>query len=135
MRSAMCDPPQREFVSSSPAWLMSERASLAPREAIFWAVARPMPEAEPVMRQTLSSKRYAMVRCRGGRIQLTREVFTYCTCCDRTSLEERRSRSGECSAEIGQVDRDAVLYQHTTVLTRLIRARRCRSPRSWIPSR
>lgn len=44
---------QRDWVSRSPGRLMSERARMAPIEAILMAVARPIPEAAPVMRQVL----------------------------------------------------------------------------------
>lgn len=54
-REAICveELAQRDWVSRTPGRLMSERARVAPIEAILMAVARPIPEAAPVMRQVL----------------------------------------------------------------------------------
>lgn len=54
-REAICveELAQRDCVSRTPGRLMSERARVAPIEAILMAVARPIPEAAPVMRQVL----------------------------------------------------------------------------------
>lgn len=54
-REAICveELAQRDCVSTTPGRLMSERARVAPIEAILMAVARPIPEAAPVMRQVL----------------------------------------------------------------------------------
>lgn len=54
-REAICveELAQRDWVSTTPGRLMSERARVAPIEAILMAVARPIPEAAPVMRQVL----------------------------------------------------------------------------------
>ena len=46
---------QRFAVSWTPERFISERASVAPWEAIVIAVALPMPDAAPVIKQTLPS--------------------------------------------------------------------------------